>query len=256
MIPSNKIGVAFIIPGALALIFSILRDSTTLAFIGLGLTFWGALFFFIKAERHVHESLLDSTAISIYTTADRAIRDLKIGSNSYYIPPYPKDVYIPEHLKGLKEATVFISDSESMPPIEVIAQRKFLLENPRGICVSPPGLGILDQIEKEMGKDLSSIQLSDLSESLPPIIVENLQLAKEIEMRHEGNQVHVIMVNPAYRSLYASGDLKSVHFLGCPLVSAIACAIAKSTGKIVTIQKIDISQEDQAVKVLYRIVET
>lgn len=160
-------------------------------------------------------------------------------------------------MKGLKEATVFIStDSESIPPVEAIAQRRFLLESPRGICISPPGLGILDQIEREMGKDLSNIQLSDLSESLSPIVVESLQLAKEVEMRIEGNQVHLIMINPAYRRLYASEGLKSVHFLGCPLVSAIACAIAKSIGKIVTIQKIDVSQEEQVVKVWYRIMET
>ncbi|MBS7634664.1 hypothetical protein KEJ34_04095, partial [Candidatus Bathyarchaeota archaeon] len=139
---------------------------------------------------------------------------------------------------------------------EEIARRKFLLENPRGICISPPGLGILDQIEKEMGKDLSGIQLSDLSETLPPIITENLQLAKEIEVRSEGSRIHVSMINPAYRSLYTSEDLKSVRFLGCPIASAIACAIAKSTGKIVFIQKIEASQEDQAVKVWYRIMET
>lgn len=109
VIPPGKIGIAFIIPGVLALIFSILNDSSILAFIGLGLTFWGALFFFIKPERHVHESLLDLTAISIYTTVDRIIKDLKIERNGYYIPPYPKDVYIPEHLKSLKEAIVLIS---------------------------------------------------------------------------------------------------------------------------------------------------
>ena len=106
-----------------------------------------------------------------------------------------------------------------------------------------------------MEKDLTSLQLSDLSEVLPPIIVENLQLAKEIEMKAEGNQVYVSMLNPAYRSLYASEDLKSIRFLGCPLTSAIACAIAKSTGKIVTVQKIDFSQEDQTVKVQYQILE-
>lgn len=240
----------------LALIFSILKNSSILAFIGLGLTFWGTLFFFVKTEKYVHESLLVSTAISIYTTTDRIARDLKIGSNGYYMPPYPKDVYIPEHLKGLKEATIFVSTgSGSIPPVEEIAQRKFLLENPKGICVSPPGLGILDRIEKGMGKDLASIQLSDLSESLPPIIVESLQLAKEVEIKLKGNQVYVAMISSAYQSLYASEDLKSIHFLGCPLASAIACAIAKSTGKIVYIQKIDVFKEDQTVKVSYRIME-
>jgi len=39
-VPFGKIGLAFIIPGALALIFSIYNNSNILAFIGLGLTFW------------------------------------------------------------------------------------------------------------------------------------------------------------------------------------------------------------------------
>ncbi|MEM4520262.1 MAG: hypothetical protein QXF23_00875 [Candidatus Bathyarchaeia archaeon] len=254
----KKVGIAFIVPGVVSLVFSILKNSSTLAFIGLGLTFWGALFFFIRPERLIHRSLLDSTALSIYAAADRIIRDLKIGSNGYYIPPYPKDAHVPEHLKGLKETILFISEeAEKIPPIEEIAQRKFLVKSPRGICIPPPGLGILDQIEKEIGKDLASVQLSDLSEIMPQVLIGDLQLAKDIEIDVEENQVHVTMVNPAYQSLYTSEDLSSVHFLGCPLASAIACAIAKSTGKVVAIQKIAVSRENQTfiVKVSYRIIE-
>jgi hypothetical protein len=256
-IPSGKIGLAFIIPGALALIFSIINNSNVLAFIGLGLTFWGALFFFVRPARYIQSSLLDSTAMSTYTTIDRIVKDLKFKGKSYYIPPYPREVYLPEYLKGLKEPVVFISaDTGGMPSIEELAKSKFLLENPNGICIAPPGLGLLTRFEKELRKDITKLQLSELCESLPPIIVENLQLAKELELATEDNQVSLRIFDSTYKNLYtAEENLKSIHYLGCPIISAIACIIAKATGKMITIQKDSISPDGQTIEVWYRIVE-
>jgi hypothetical protein len=256
-IPSSKIGIAFIIPGALALIFSVLNNSTILAFIGLGLVLWGALFFFIKPVRYVQSSLLDSTAISTYATIDRIVKDLKFKGKSYYIPPYPKEVYLPEYLKGLKETVVFISaDMGGMPSMEELAKSKFFLENPNGICVAPPGLGLLTRFEKELRKDFAKLQLNELCESLPPIIVESLQLAKEMEMKVDADQVYVKMLDSTYKSLYITEEnLKSIHSLGCPIVSAIACAIAKATGKMVTIQKDNVSPDGQTIEVWYHFLE-
>jgi hypothetical protein len=256
-IPSGKLGLAFIIPGALALIFSVLNNSNILAFIGLALTFWGALFFFIRPIRFVQSSLLDLTAISTYTTIDRIVKDLKFKGKSYYIPPYPKEVYLPEYLKGLKETVVFISaDTGDMPSIEELAKSKFLLENPDGICVAPPGLGLLTHFEKELRKDFAKLQLDELCEILPPLIVENLQLAKAMEMRKEGNQVYLKMLDSTYKSLYTTKEnLKSIHFLGCPIVSAIACTIAKATGKMVVIQKDNIYPDGQTIEVWYNFIE-
>jgi hypothetical protein len=256
-IPSGKIGLAFIIPGALALIFSVTNNSTVLAFIGLGLTFWGALFFFIRPVKYVQSSLLNSTAIATYTTIDRIVKDLKFKGKSYYIPPYPKEVYLPEYLKGLKEPVVFISaDTGGTPSIEELAKSKFLLENPNGICVAPPGLGLLAHLEKELGKDAAKLQLSELCESLPPVISESLQLAKEMEMKTEENQIYLRMLDSTYKNLYgAYGELKSIHFLGCPIVSAVACALAKVTGKMVTIQKDNVSPDGMTIEVWYHVIE-
>ena len=254
--PSAKIGLAFIIPGILALIFSILNNSNILAFIGLSLAFWGALFFFLRPVKYVSSSLLDSNAIATYTTIDRIVKDLKIKGKSYYIPPYPKEVYLPQHLKGLKETVVFISaDTGGMPSIEELAKSKFLLENPNGICVVPPGLGVLAQFEKELRIDIAKLQISELCEIFPPLITENLQLAKEIEMKQENGQVYLKMIDSTYKNLYAAEDLKSIHFLGCPLASAIACALAKATGKMVTIQKDNITPDGQTIEVWYSMVE-
>jgi hypothetical protein len=257
-IPSGKIGIILIVPGALSLIFSILNNSQVLAFIGLGLTFWGALFFFVRPIKYVKSTLLDSTAISSYSTIDRIIKDLKYKGKSYYIPPYPKEVYLPEHLKGLKNMIVFISadSGPDMPSIEEMAKSGFLLENPKGICVAPPGLGLLTQFEKELRTDITKLDLNELCETLPPIILENFQLAKEIEMKTEKNQVHLKIFDSIYTNLYGrEQNLNSVHFLGCPLISAITCAIAKTTGKIVTIYRDNVSPDGQTIEAWLRFVE-
>jgi hypothetical protein len=255
--PSGKIGMPFLVPGILSLILSIFYNSQILAFIGLGLTFWGALFFLVRPMKYVESTLLDSTIIASYTTIDRIITDLKFKGKSYYIPPYPKEVYLPEYLKGLKDMIVFISaDSASMPSIEEIAVSRFLLENPKGICIAPPGLGLLTRFEKELRTDTAKLELSKLCESLPHLIIENFQLAKEADMRIEENQIHLRIVDSIYKSLYRTEqNLKSVHTVGSPLVSAIACAIAKTSGKVVTISKDRISPDAETIEVWYRLME-
>jgi hypothetical protein len=257
-IHSGKIGTIFVVFGALSLGFSVYSNSSTLAFIGLGLAFWGALFFFVRPIRYVRSTLLDSTAVSSYSTIDRIIKDLNYKGKSYYIPPYPKDVYLPDYLKGLKDMIVFISaDSDTgMPTIEEMAERKFFLESPKGICVAPPGLGMLTQFENEIKRDLTKLDINELCEIIPKLILEDFELAKEVEMQPKDGQVYLRIVDPIYKNLYGKEEkLKSVHFLGSPLVSAVACAIAKTTGKIVTIQKDEVSPDGQAIQTWYRIVE-
>jgi len=257
-VPSGGVGVALLIPGIIALVFSILKESQILAFIGLSLTFWGALFFFIRPIRYVKASLLDSTATSTYLTIDRIMRDMKFEGKSYYIPPYPKDVYLPEHLKGLKEMTVFVSANthSRIPSIEELAEGRFLLKNPNGVCLSPPGLGILEQIEARLGTDISKIDLETLTQTLPTILTSNLHLAKEVEMEVEENSIYVKIMGPVYRNLYWGEEMpRSLYSIGCPLVSAIACAIAKAKGKITTIQDYSVLPDDQTLEVRYGFVE-
>jgi hypothetical protein len=117
-------------------------------------------------------------------------------------------------------------------------------------------LGLLTQFEKELRVDITKIGLGELCESLPQLILENFQLVKEIEMKTEEDQVHLKIFDSVYKNLYSvEGNLKSVHFLGCPIVSAIACLIAKATGKIVTIHKDRVSPEGQTIEVWYGFVE-
>ena len=257
-IPSGKIGFLLLIIGALALTGSLFTSSTVLAFIGLGLTFWGALFFFIRPIKFVKGTLLDSTAISSYTTIDRIIDDLGYKGKALYIPPYPKDIYLPEYLKGLKEMTVLISaeDTTTMPTIEEMAKKQFILENPKGICITPPGFGVMSLFEKELRTDFTKINPENLPDTLPKLIMSNLELARNVEIYDEKNLLHVKIEDSIYKDLYSpERRLKSVHLLGCPLASAIACALSKASGKLVTITKDTASPDLATIELWYQTLE-
>jgi len=257
-VPSGKIGFILLAIGALMLAGSVVSTSTVLAFIGLGLTFWGALFLFARPVKFVRGTLLDSTAISSYTTIDRMMQDLNYKGKPIYIPPYPKEAYLPEYLKGLKEMIVFIpaEDIVAMPTIEEMAKKQFLLKNPNGICIAPPGYGLINLFEKEFKAEFTQINMDRLFSSLPTIVVNNLELAKEFEINPENDLIHVKIVDSVYKDLYSSEQgFKSIYSIGCPLTSAVACALAKTTAKLVTIVKNAVSPDLQTIEVWYQTLE-
>lgn len=255
---ANKISVLFLISGILILVFSIYSASQILALIGLGLTFWGALFALLKPKKLVEGSLLYNTAISAYLMTDRIVDDFKYKGKGYYLPPYPKDVYLPEYLKGLKASVVFISakNTGNMPSIEEIAKGKFISKSKEGVLVTPPGLGILTQIEEKLKVDFTKMNLNELCVVLPKFIMQDLNLAKQVEIKSNGDQVQLKMFNSLYKNLYSrQSNLKSVVFLGCPIASAVACALAKNSGRTVTIQKLQKMPDGSIIEVGYRIVK-
>jgi len=250
---SSRIGIVFAVPGILSLVFSVVTASQVLAFIGLGLTFWGALFFLVRPIAYVRGSILGITAVTLYSTIDRIIKDLNYEGKGLYVPPYPRDVYLPEHLKGLKESIVFISaDGNSGPPsVEEIASSKFMTKKPKGICITAPGSGLVDQFEKMLRTDLTKMSLEDLCASLPQIILENFQLAKEIEMKTEDHRVILKISDSVFKNLYVEEGPRSVRLLGCPLASAVASALGKTTGKATLIESINTSPDVQTIEVSF-----
>jgi hypothetical protein len=238
------------------LLFSIYLGSQILALVGLGLTFWAAVFVLVAPYHYVESTLLTSSAATIYLTIDRIIRDYKYQGKGYYLPPYSQEEYLPENLKGLRETTAFISFTQdsTMPGIEDIAKSKFLVASKKGVLVTPPGLGLLTETEKNM-PSTTKMGINDLFESISTIMSERFGLAREITLNAETERVNLTIHGSVYMDLYnPRGRPESIDLLGCPIASAIACAIAKHVGRPVTIQKIKVILEDQTTEVEYKII--
>jgi hypothetical protein len=255
----SRIAATFLILGSLLLVISVFYGIQIVAFIGLGLTFWGAIFVVTRTGNFVDSGLLESSAKSLYSTIDRMLNDLNYSGQGYYIPAYPQNVYLPDYLKNLKESVVFISDrSFSGPPaIEELASGKFLSARSRGIFITSPGSGILSEIEKKMNLDFTKINVNDLCGILSRCMTDFLNLAKAMELFViDSNTVRLIVTGVLYESLYdPESNCRSVGIIGCPLVSAVACALAKSSGKTVAIKsQTFLSSNSKTIDVLFSFV--
>ncbi len=270
----SSLAISFITSGIGLLVISVFLNSQVLSLIGLGLTFWGGLFLFITPLKYVEGSYLITSTLPNYMTIDRMLKDLNPRNEAYNIPSVPRNVYLPEHLKGLRETVTFIParaaemvfpdnnkvSSEERALFEnakelliSIARDKFLIENPKGLLITSPGIGLLDKIEQKRNIDLTKIPPNELDDTLP-FLLGDLDLAKEIKMTTIENIVTLQINDSLYRNLYSQYDLKSVNIIGCPMVSAAACIIAESTGKPTLIQKIEASPEGKTITATFKII--
>ena len=254
---SSKISIAFLIAGILTLLFSIFYDIQALALTGLGFIFFGVLFFLVRPQRYVEWGLLDAVSIPIYSTVDRIINDFKYESTGYYIPPVPEASNLPAHLEALRDIVVFISSNlnTTLPSVDEMSKGKFLIKKSKGVLITPPGSELLTHIEKQLRVNFTNMNLVELCEVLPHLIIENLNMGKSMEMRPLENEIYMKIIDSLYVNLFTHGNLASVKLIGDPIVSATACAIAKASNKLITIQKQVLSTDNLTLEVWYKIIE-
>jgi hypothetical protein len=250
--PSEKIIYIFLFFGVIALVSSILYSSSVLAFIGMTLTFWGALLFFIKPVAYIKASLLPSTATSSLTTIQHIISELNYEGKGIHLPP--------RYLKELKGGKVFIPMKKEiiMPPTNDMGEEKVFLKNPKGIFLTPSGLGLVNLFENELGTDFTKADLSYLITNLPKLLVEELEIAEDAELKIENNVIQVKIIDSIYKDFWKEArKLSNVYnSIGCPLCSSIAIALTRATGKPVIIENIEATEDGKTINANFRLLET
>ena len=217
---SLKISFSFLVSGIALFVVSVFLVSQIVGIIGLGLIFWGALFLLITPKKYVEGNFLITSTLPAYMTIDRMLKDLNPKNEAYNIPSLPRNIYLPDHLKGLRETVTFIPAKDSTETAEIteiegdledkvlfenpkellisIARDKFLIENPKGLLITSPGIGLLDKIEQKHNKDLTKIPPIELDEIMPALLSE-LYLTKEIKMTTKENCVTLQIHDSLYK---------------------------------------------------------
>ncbi|MGQ9513700.1 MAG: zinc ribbon domain-containing protein [Thermoproteota archaeon] len=85
--PSRSVGAALSILGFTALFMSIMYESSILAFIGLGLTFWGILLLFIRPMNYVRSEFMKAMTKAYYDLMQRLLSHLGYDGDPIYLPP-------------------------------------------------------------------------------------------------------------------------------------------------------------------------
>ncbi len=250
----SGIAASFIGLGAVCIILSIFYTNQILAFVGLGLTFWGAIFSLTRVGSMVEASFIDSAAKSNYSTLSRIMKNYPFTGKGYYLPAYPSDVVLPNYLQSLRESLVFITNEpyRGPPSIDDMVQGKFLSSNANGLFLTAPGYDLLNSFEADIKADLTTLKPLDMFQLLPRSIIES-NMAKNVKMSFKTENLISLEVSPViFQSLYTDEkNSKAVTMLGCPVVSAVACALAKTYAKSVSILEQKLSGEK--VEVLFEI---
>ena len=238
------IGYFILAIGLITLVASIILASTVMAFIGLGLTFWGLLAFYIQPNQYVKSDLMNATAISSLKTIDHMMLGMGYREKGIYLRAGDSD-----------KAVVFVpSEPFSMIPKLSNTEDRTFLNEPEGLLVPPPGLALASLIEKKLGFKLKNCGVEALVEALPKVLVEDLEIVKDVEVEVNKETVRFKL----YDSIYADfcSEIRETSRrcgLGCPMCSALASILAIATGKPVLYEEDRTSEDHKITESVYQL---
>jgi hypothetical protein len=241
ILPTKLLSLTLVANGILALALSLVYSSSILTLVGLGLLFWGITFTYVSTSEHVKKVILETTVSSQMAALNFMLKKQGFESNPVYLPP--------GYFRNSTTYAVYLQKSGDiqLPSPEIMFEDEFgfrfeMFENSAAVLMTPPGAELAGLFEKTLETSFDKVDLKYLQQNLPELIVEDLEIAQIFEMEIESNTVRVRAVGSIYSGPNSQTEQPTTwSFLGSPLSSAIACSLAKVTGKPVmrTGSKID-----------------
>lgn len=244
--PSRLFTFVMLALGAIALVSSVVYSDTVIAFIGLGLTFWGALLLQLRPSGYLKADLLDSTALSPIMITDQLLAELGYSGKGIYMRDKKQ------------ETVVFVptADEAEIPSSSQLGKNIFL-ESPRGVILTPPGGSLAYFLEGELGRKTTIRELASLQNRLARVLIENLEIAKDFEMHFEAGHVRIRFEDSMYANLCQElkDNTRIWSTMGCPISSAMGCILTGSTQRPVAFEGESLSENGRVMEVSYRILQ-
>ena len=252
-----------LIAGSLILAFSLYSiyfdlaiaasDLTIPVLIGLGLVLWGIITRYITSQEYVKKEFLVSLAIANYSSIDRVFKEMGIVQRAIYLPA--------QYLNDIESNIVFLTKNinDKLPSSErVMLEDQVNVGVERGKLLLPPGHGLTKLIEKRMRKSFTKVDLSFLIQNLRKVVIDDLELVKDFRIKAQNNSVQILFEDAIFGDvgLYEGGKFsKIIELVGCPFSSAVACALAKATGKPTAISQYQRLKGQNVVNVTYQFLD-
>ena len=242
---------SLLLVGGAVLLLALTYESSISAYVGLGFILWGSVMLYAGSKEYVEESMLATLIFPSLANLDRLLEDLDCRGKAFFLPP--------EFLSDFESCRVYVSAQKgSNPPKpEHIRgkENRILLKEPPGIIIEPPGAELTMLLEKKLSTRFTRVDLQFLQRELPKAFVEKLKLAENLDIAVEEGRITVTIDHFALKDMYEkiSGLTHVCSQIGSPLASAIGCALAKASGKLVSVENEVISQGVRNLTIEYRI---
>ena len=125
---------------------------------------------------------------------------------------------------------------------------------PQGMLATPPGAYLARYFEKKLETSLTKVDLQYVQNNLPKIIIEELEIAHDFKINIKQQTQIVTKTSNSIFNKQTNTKNQSEATLNdslSPLNSAIACAIAKTTGQLVKIEKSQTSNNGKDLEITY-----
>jgi hypothetical protein len=234
--------------GLVLIVLAIVYTHNLASFIGISLTFWGALLLYIRQTDLIRKEILESVVVKPLKQIHKMLDELEYNGTPRYVSP--------STLLGLETVNVYIpkSNNYSKPSDDQIAQEETFINNPPAMKLTPPGLDLSMLLQDDLKTDFSAVDLKYLQDNLEKALVEGFQLAEAFQMEVSDSTVQVTIKGTIFDKIIEElNDLESNRHLGDPLSSAIACILARSTRQNIIIEEIQRDKKEDTLKITYKI---
>jgi len=247
--PEGWIGLVLLFLGFLMLGLAVYYSHQVSAFIGIALTFWGALLLYVRPTRFVKKEVLDSVIMEPTMNYTKILDEFGYKGTPTYISPGT--------LWGMSNTTLYIpkKDDDAFPSDEQLSGEEIFIDNPQGLKLTPPGQPLSRLVEEDLGANFSTEDLEYLIFNLEKALVEGLEMVEGFNMEQEENRVVVEVEGSIFIEGVNQLEDEVDRCIGDPLSSALACIIARTTRQPVTITDITKTQEG-LLRIEYTVHET
>ncbi|MFX0208625.1 MAG: hypothetical protein ACFFDT_21770 [Candidatus Hodarchaeota archaeon] len=247
--PEGRIGYLLLALGLALLALAVYYSHNVSAFIGIALSFWGALLLYIRPTRFIRKEILD-TITEPLVSYHKLVEELGYEGTPRHISP--------STLWGLRNTVLYIPklNHTITHTNEQLSSDDIVIDNPRAIKLNPPGQSLSRLIEEELKTNFSTVDLEYLQYNLEKALVEGLEIMETFQMELNESTVHVEMKDAIfYETIKGQIESKKQQKIGDPLNSAIACILARSTRKPVVIENIQTEPREKTIKTDFKLLE-
>jgi hypothetical protein len=257
--------------GTASLVASVSYNSSILAFIGLGLAFWGGILLYIKPEEYTRKTFLEAAVSPSLITLNQMIQELGYKGDATYLPPKyftnpeTTKMYISKYKHGSLPTPEQTQPYEDQP----------VARTAQSLLLTPPGIELSRLLEKSLGKSFIQTDLESLQQNLPRLFIEDLEIAENLEIQSQNEitekkgddpafviqgkktTIAAKITKPTCGTIFKKTEEPSqpAGLIGDPICSAIAIALTKATGKPVRIADIKSSEDGNTIEASYEIIE-
>jgi hypothetical protein len=218
--------------GITLIVISVFCASSVIAILGTAFIFWSVILFYITPVRHVPLPFISAASIGGYDNIERILVEFDLNEKGLYLPP--------KILMDVESSLVYVPkcSSASLPSWEEI-NNKLISAQKNGVFLSPPGIGLSQLFEQELGISFTKIDLAGLSSILPKLLIDLFEITDSVNIQVNGDLITIEITYGLFDDVcHTMNNQPRTHSqVGCLLSSALACILAKVTGKTVCILK-------------------